>query len=159
MGGMDGTPASGLASGDMISYYLNEQPISSEELNFIDPSEVILVKVNRNANLHLGQMGPGPSVLIYTKSKGYKGKFGFNSTRLTGYSIPLIYYNPDYSNKDYLNTEDRRTTLLWQPEIKFDSTGKAKIQFYNNDYTKKFKVVIQGMDKNGNLYYLEKIIE
>ena len=159
MGGLDGTPATGLASGDLISYYLNEQPISSEELTFINPSDVILVKVNRNTNLHLGQMGPGPSVLIYTRSKGYKGKFGFNSTRLTGYSIPLIYNNPDYSNKNYLHTEDRRTTLLWQPTIKFDSTGKAKIEFYNNDYTKKFKIVVQGIDKNGNLYYLEKIIE
>lgn len=159
IGGMDGTPASGLASGDMISYYLNEQPISSEELNFIDPGDVILLKVNRNANLHLGQMGPGPSVLIYTRSKGNKGKSGFNSTILTGYSIPLTYYIPDYPKPEYQKTEDRRTTLLWQPIIKFDNYGKAKIQFYNNDYTKKFKVVIQGMDKNGNLFYLEKIIE
>jgi hypothetical protein len=159
IGGMDGTPATGIASGDLISYYLNEQPISPEELNFIDPSDVALVKVNRNANLHLGQMGAGPSILIYTKSKGYRGKLGFDARELTGYSIPLQFYNPNYLNSDLLKIEDRRTTLLWQPKVVFDSNGKASIEFYNNDYTKRYKIVIQGIDKNGQSFYLEKIIE
>ncbi len=157
IGGMDGTPASGLTSGDMISYYLNEQPISAEELNFINPNEVVLVKVNRNTNLHLGQMGPGPSVLIYTVRKNYN-RPGFEASQLTGYSIPLPFYNPDFSRTEIRNTEDRRTTLLWQPQVIFEN-GKATIRFYNNDYTKKFKVIVQGIDAKGNLYYLEKIIE
>lgn len=156
--GMDGSPASGLASGDMISYYLDEKPIAAEELNFINPNDVALIKVNRNTNLHLGQMGPGPSVLIYTRSKGYRGRFGFDATQLTGYSIPLRFYNPDFSRPELQKTEDRRTTLLWQPYVKFVN-GKATIQFYNNDYAKRFKVIIQGVDKSGNLYYLEKIVE
>jgi len=159
MGGMDGTPATGLASADMVSYYLDERPIAAEELNFINPNDVALIKVNRNTNLHLGQMGPGPSVLIYTRSKGYRGQFGFDAAYLTGYSIPLRFYNPDFSKPEIQKTEDRRTTLLWQPHVKFDSKGKAIVQFYNNDYTKQFKVVVQGIDKRGNLYYLEKIIE
>jgi hypothetical protein len=157
IGGMDGTPATGLASGDMISYYLNEQPISADELNFINPKEVVLVKVNRNSNLHLGQMGPGPSVLIYTIRKNYS-RLGFDASQLTGYSIPLQFYNPDFTKTELRNTEDRRTTLLWQPQVKFEN-GKANILFYNNDYTKKFKVIVQGIDAKGNLYYLEKIIE
>ncbi len=156
--GLDGSPASGLAGGDMVSYYLDERPIAADELNFINPNDIALIKVNRNTNLHLGQMGPGPSVLIYTRSKGYRGRFGFDATYLTGYSIPLRFYNPDYTNPELQKTEDRRTTLLWQPHVNFEN-GKATIQFYNNDYAKKFKVVIQGIDKNGNLYYLEKIIE
>lgn len=155
--GMGGTESSGSASNDFISYYLNEQPISSDELNFINPQEVVLVKVNRNTNLHLGQMGPGPSVLIYTIRKLHS-RFNFTASTLTGYSIPLQFANPDFSREEIRNTEDRRTTLLWQPQVKFEN-GKATLQFYNNDYTRKFKVVIQGIDKKGNLYYLEKIIE
>lgn len=156
--GLDGTAATGLASGDLISYYLDEKPIAAEELGFIDPNDVALIKVNRNSNLHLGQMGPGPSVLIYTRSKGYKGRFGFDAAHLTGYSIPLRFYNPDFSNPEFIKTEDRRTTLLWQPYVKFEN-GKAKIIFFNNDYTKRFKIIIQGLDKSGNLFYLEQIIE
>jgi hypothetical protein len=155
--GMGGTESTGMASSEIVSYYLNEQPISSEELNFINPQEVVLVKVNRNANLHLGQMGPGPSVLIYTVRKTYS-RFGFDASTLAGYSIPLQFVNPDFSRDEIRNTEDRRTTLLWQPHVEFKN-GKANLQFYNNDYTKKYKVVIQGIDKKGNLYYLEKIIE
>jgi hypothetical protein len=157
--GLDGTPASGIASGDLISYYLNEQPISPEELNFIDPNDVALVKVNRNTNLHLGQMGSGPSVLIYTKSRSNRGKLRFDARELTGYSIPLQFHNPNYLNSDLLKIEDRRTTLLWQPKILFNTSGKASIEFYNNDYTKRYKIVIQGIDKNGQTYYIEKIIE
>lgn len=155
--GMGGTESTGLASNEIVSFYLNEQPISSDELNFINPKEVVLVKVNRNANLHLGHMGPGPSVLIYTIRKTYS-RFGFDASTLAGYSIPLHFANPDFSRNEIRNTEDRRTTLLWQPQVKFEN-GKATLQFYNNDYTKKFKVIVQGIDKKGNLYYLEKIIE
>ncbi len=153
-----GSSEAGFSSADIISYYLDEKPIAPEELNFINPNDVALIKVNRNANLHLGQMGPGPSVLIYTRSKGYRGRFGFDAAYLTGYSIPLRFNNPDFSKPDLQKTEDRRTTLLWYPNVKFEN-GKATVQFYNNDYAKRFKVVIQGIDKNGNLYYLEKIIE
>lgn len=156
--GLDGSPASGLTGGDLVSYYLDEKPIAADELNFINPNDVALIKVNRNTNLHLGQMGPGPSVLIYTRSKGYRGRFGFDATHLTGYSIPLRFYNPDYTKPELQKTEDRRTTLLWLPHVKFDN-GKATFQFYNNDYAKKFKIVIQGIDKSGNLFYLEKMIE
>ena len=155
--GMGGTEATGMASSETISFYLNEQPISSDELNFINPQEVVLVKVNRNANLHLGQMGPGPSVLIYTIRKTYS-RFGFDASTLVGYSIPLHFASPDFSREEIRNTEDRRTTLLWQPYVKFEN-GKAVIRFFNNDYTKKFKVIVQGIDKKGNLYYLEKIME
>lgn len=157
IGGLDGSPASGLAGSDMISYYLNEQPISAEELGFINPAEVVMVKVNRSINLHLGQMGPGPSVLIYTVRK-QRSRFGFDASSLTGYSIPLSFVYPDYSNAEARANEDRRTTLLWQPQVNF-SNGKATIRFYNNDYSKKYKVIVQGIDKKGNLYYLEKIIE
>lgn len=157
--GLDGAPASGLASGDLVSYYLDEQPISAEELTFINPNDVSLIKVNRNANLQLGQMGAGPSILIYTKSKGYRGKFGFDAKELTGYSIPFNFSNPDYLKPEFLKVEDRRTTLLWQPQVLFNDNKQATIEFYNNDYSKRFKIVIQGMDKSGNLYYLEKIIE
>ena len=156
--GMDGTASSGMASNDIISYYLNEVPVDITELNFINPADVVLIKVNRNANLHLGLMGPGPSVLIYTKNKGIRSKFGLTTSSISGYSIPLQFKNPDYS-VDSLKSEDRRTTLLWKPDVTLDANGRAKLNFYNNSYTKRFKIIIQGIDRRGQLYYIEKVIE
>lgn len=148
----------GYSGADYISYYLDEQAIDAGELGFINPDDVVLIKVNRTQNLELGQFGPGPSVLIYTKSKGYRGKLGFDRKYITGYSIPMRFNNPSYSNTELLKQEDRRTTLYWQPSVKFVN-GKYVFEFFNNDYAKKFKVVIQGVDKNGKTYSLEKIIE
>ncbi|MFT3844896.1 MAG: hypothetical protein QM725_07590 [Lacibacter sp.] len=148
----------GYSGADYISFYLDEQAIDAGELGFINPNDVILIKVNRTQNFELGQFGPGPSVLIYTKSKGYRGNLGFDKKYITGYSIPVRFSNPAYTNAEILKQEDRRTTLFWQPDIKFVN-GKYVFEFYNNDYAKKFKVVVQGVDKNGNAYTLEKIIE
>lgn len=156
--GMDGSAASGLAGNDVISYYLNEMPIDVSELKFINPADVVLIKVNRNANLHLGLMGPGPSILIYTKNKGLKSKFGLTTSTISGYSIPLQFKNPDYT-VDSLRSEDRRTTLLWIPNLKFEPNGTSKLTFFNNTYTKRFRVVIQGIDAKGQMYHVEKIIE
>jgi hypothetical protein len=157
--GMEGTASTGLASADVISYYLNEVPIDATELNFINPADVILIKVNRNANLHLGVMGPGPSVLIYTKNKGVRSRLGLTTNYITGYSIPLSFRSPEYNNTDSIKSEDRRTTLLWQPQVQFGADGKSIITFFNNSYTTRYKIVVQGIDKAGNIYYIEKIVE
>lgn len=157
--GMDGSASTGMASGDVVSYYLNEVPIDATELNFINPADVVLIKVNRNANLHLGVMGPGPSVLIYTKNKRGSGRFGLSTSYITGYSIPLSFRSPEYSSTDTIKSEDRRTTLLWQPQVQFGADGKAVIYFFNNSYTTKYKIIIQGIDKKGNMYFIEKTVE
>lgn len=152
-----GTPATGLASNDMVSYYLNEIPISAEELNFIVPSEVVLVKVNRNTNLHLGQMGSGPSVLIYTRQKNSRS--GLDAATLQGYSIPLPFRMPDYRQPANRTAEDRRTTLLWIPQLATDANGKASIRFYNNDNARRFRLVITGYHSNGIPFVYEQVVE
>lgn len=145
-----------------IAFFLNEIPIDIFEVSMINPRDISLIKANRMPNVMIGSFanaaGAEGSIMIYTK-KNLGAKFKFDAHQLTGYSLVGNYFSPDYSKPEPQKIEDRRTTLLWQPTIKFDNNGIAKIQFYNNDYTKKFKVVIQGIDKNGNLFYLEKIIE
>jgi len=42
------------------------------------------------------------------------------------------FYKPDYENSNS-KIPDNRTTIYWNPEIKIDSTGKAKVSFYNSD--------------------------
>jgi uncharacterized protein YfaS (alpha-2-macroglobulin family) len=58
-----------------------------------------------------------------------------------------------------LNQADNRTTLLWKPNLQLDKAGKAKLDFFNNDFAKKWKVVVQGMDRQGQLVFSEYILE
>lgn len=146
-----------------IAFFLNEVPIELFEVSSINPSDVALIKVNRSANLLMnsGSMYSGAegSILIYTKKNTGRNKSSFDEASLTGYSLPIPFNGPQYNNKAQLGIEDKRTTLLWIPHVNWNADGTAMIEFYNNDYAKKFKLVVQGFDAKGNLYYLEKILE
>ena len=46
---------------------------------------------------------------------------------------------------------DTRTTIYWNPNIEIDKTGTSTIEFYNADSKATYKVIIEGMDKDGDL--------
>ncbi|HUS02467.1 MAG TPA: hypothetical protein VMY77_12105, partial [Chitinophagaceae bacterium] len=78
---------------------------------------------------------------------------------LQGYSITKEFYNPDYSVADPRHAAvDKRITLFWNPDANTSSATPVNINFYNNDISKKFNVVIEGVDNTGKLIHYEKII-
>ena len=55
---------------------------------------------------------------------------------------------------------DLRSTLYWNPNIFLDKTNsKIKIEYYNNDVSKKLLLTIEGFNAAGKLIHIEKIIE
>ena len=54
------------------------------------------------------------------------------------------FYETDYEHINPVKT-DNRTTIYWNPEIKTDSTGNAKISFYNSDLKGKAIIKISGI--------------
>ena len=79
-----------------------------------------------------------------------------------GYSIIKESYSPDYSDADVLaksKGQDQRITLHWQPDIIMDGTMKEiPVRFYNNDRTKSFKVIVEGITEEGKMVFIEKTI-
>jgi hypothetical protein len=144
-----------------IALFLNEIPVLNSEINFINPADVVMIKVNRMPRIGMGGFGMNSgaegSILIYTKKKNIKSNF--TNSQITGYSRLYKFSNIDYSNNQYDEFEDRRTTLLWQPQVQFGADGKAVIHFFNNSYTTKYKIIIQGIDKKGTIYFIEKTVE
>jgi hypothetical protein len=48
--------------------------------------------------------------------------------------------------------------LYWNPEIfKENHSRTVQLKFFNNDYSKQFKIVVEGFDVNGRLIHIEKI--
>lgn len=80
--------------------------------------------------------------------------------KIPGYTPVKEFYSPDYSLSNTAMGTDARTTLLWQPYI-FTDAGNRKIPvtFFNNDLSKKLRLVIEGINENGQMIHLEKIIE
>jgi len=80
--------------------------------------------------------------------------------KISGYSPIKEFYSPDYTQTSNTTNADLRTTLLWQPYILLDKNNlKVPLIFYNNDFTKKIKVVIEGINEEGKLIHIEKVIE
>lgn len=71
---------------------------------------------------------------------------------LPGFSAPDDFYHPDYSNKPLPETKDYRRTLYWNPDLKLDESGTAKVRFYNNSKQTQIAISAEGMGSDGTLY-------
>ena len=101
--------------------------------------------------------GSANGVLVITTKRGG------SSTGYNRYAPGIITYNPKgyyamrqfYSPKyDVANTDtksDLRTTVYWNPHIVSDASGNATFNYYNTDVPGVYRVVIEGIDANGNL--------
>ncbi|MDA3880190.1 MAG: hypothetical protein PF436_07380 [Prolixibacteraceae bacterium] len=91
---------------------------------------------------------------IYTKDGAgllstdhYKG---IANITLHGYARTKEFYSPDYStNVTDSVLYDFRNTLVWFPNLKTDSTGKAVISFFASDVSNSFRVEVNGLSADG----------
>ena len=72
---------------------------------------------------------------------------------LPGFSYPEDFYSPDYSKQTPPEPTDYRRTLYWNPELKLDEKGEARITFYNNCRTTHLSVEAEGQTSNGTLLW------
>lgn len=77
---------------------------------------------------------------------------GMKSTRVIGYSVIRKFYSPQYeTNEKPELVNDFRSTLYWNPIVRTDATGVAKVEFYNSDETGNIRVVVEGITNDGKL--------
>jgi hypothetical protein len=105
---------------------------------------------------------PGGALAVYTKEKSNKDlrPDKLDYVEMEGYAITKEFYHPDYSTPLPKHARaDNRTTLYWNPDVFSEGDAKSvKISFYNNDFSKKFKVVMEGFDATGKLVHIEKVL-
>lgn len=65
------------------------------------------------------------------------------------FSAPIY---PDDARKQS-RIPDLRNTLYWNPSVKFDSSGKANLEFWSSDFTTDYEIIVQGLSKNGKPFY------
>lgn len=146
--------------GSNTSFFLDEMQADISMLQNINMRDVALIKVFRPPFMG-GFGGAGGAIAIYTR-KGAVSNTSFTglpSVNIYGYSVIRQFYSPDYSDKKSMPAgNDYRTTLYWNPAIYFDKNmRRITLPFFNNDYCKKFRVVVEGINENGILTREEKI--
>ena len=148
-------------------FFVDEAGMRADLVGDIPIADIAYVKVFYPPFLMGGVVNPrAGAIAIYTRkgedvkpapTKGLKYKL------VEGYAEERPFYSPDYSveaggQADFL--PDVRPTLYWNPYVFADAaTRSVRIQFYNNDVSRKLRVVVEGMNATGRLIHVEKIIE
>jgi hypothetical protein len=148
----DGTP----------EIFLNELPSDAERTMGIPMSEIAYVKVFRPPFMASSGSGASGAIAIYTKKASDANTDlikGLNNALISGYTPYKEFYSPDYTVAQP-KMPDTRATLYWNPYVLTDKKMRTvKLEFYNNDITKKFRIVLEGVNAAGKLARVDKIVE
>jgi hypothetical protein len=69
-----------------------------------------------------------------------------------GFTRVKEFYSPKYAGpKGTGQAADLRTTIYWNPAVSTDAAGKAKLDFFNADSKATYRVVVEGINGNGEL--------
>ncbi len=151
--------------GSPTSLFLNEIPGDASMLSSVNINDIAYIKVLRPPFMGSIGGGAGGAIAVYTKKgndvKPAPGK-GLAKTIVTGYSSAKEFYSPNYKDLSVSAdvTADYRSTLYWNPVILTDATRKkVRVEFYNNDITKAYRVVLEGVNEVGKMVRIEKVIQ
>jgi len=150
--------------GGTPSLFLDEMPVTSDMLSSIPVTDIAYVKVFTPPFMGAAGGGSGGGIAIYTRKGGDEkqeaGK-GLSNNTVSGYTMIREFYSPDYDSFNEENEKkDLRTTLYWNPSvITVPGKNKVLLKFYNNDVTESFRVIIEGMTKDGRLAHIEQMME
>lgn len=149
----DGTP----------DIFINEIPSDVERAMGLQMTDIAYVKVFKPPFMASTGSGASGAIAIYTKKPedmSTKMIKGLNNALISGYTPYKEFYSPDYSMQQVNRSADIRPTLYWNPYVLTDKKMKtAKLEFYNNDVTTRFRIVVEGVNAAGKLARVEKIIE
>ena len=145
--------------------YLDEMQTDARVIATIPANQISMIKVFSSFAGAAGN-GAGGALAIYTK-KGADLSNSLSTSgdifQYNGYSIIKEFYAPDYASGTDINKsttqKDHRITLHWQPDITVDGVDtKVPVRFYNNERSKEFKIIVEGMTSEGKMLFMEKIV-
>ncbi|WP_114941059.1 carboxypeptidase-like regulatory domain-containing protein [Mucilaginibacter endophyticus] len=148
-----------ILDGVAIDSRISANPIpGGGSLDFIGASDVETVEFFYNANAAIyGARGGHGVIVITTKAKGGLTEKEITSTGILPISVPgfykaRVFYSPKYENLEQAgNRPDLRSTIYWQPELITDKNGQALFNYFNADGAGSYRIVIEGIDEDGNL--------
>lgn len=135
---------------------LDGMMVEPDFLDNITPFDVETIEVLKSVGntAIYGTRGGGGLLIITTKrGGGTSGLSSFTPGIITfspkGFYTSREFYSPKYEVAS--STPDLRTTIYWNPHIATKENGKGTLSYYNADQPGTYRVVVEGVDLNGNL--------
>jgi TonB-dependent SusC/RagA subfamily outer membrane receptor len=151
-------PSSFIGSNEPL-YLIDNIPVDVSAVQSMNPMDVERIEVLKGPSAAIyGSRGANGVIAIFT----IRGRFmikGILKFDMLGYHRPREFYSPKYGTRFDDLVEDYRTTLYWDPNIRTDSTGFARISFYCSDISSTFHLVVEGISTEGKIGSNEKIIQ
>ncbi|TSD63820.1 TonB-dependent receptor [Inquilinus sp. KBS0705] len=131
------------------SSYLNN-------INFYDVQAIEVLRGIGTAAIYGGRASNG--VIIVTTKRGGENEYdgpitgrGIKAYYPKGYLKARAFYSPQY-DKSGVNKQlaDLRTTIYWNPNVITRDDGKASFEYFNAGSPGTYRVVVEGIDANGN---------
>ena len=152
--------------GSLPYFYLNEHLV--QDYSFVMDISLVDVALIRFmpppvwfAPYNGGNTG---AIMIYTKKnkdeeRQMTAMSDFDHYVFNGFSVTRQFSAPDHGKLQQAGLLDDRITLYWNHDLDTDDNGVLKFRFHNTDIAKKFRVIIQGMDAQGRLIYLQQTLQ
>jgi hypothetical protein len=89
-------------------------------------------------------------IYLYThKTFPTESQKGLRRTYFQGFNKPSTFQMEDYSIIPPM--ADFRRTIYWNPNVKTDAQGKAKVEFFNNSTCEEMYISVEGMTEDGKV--------
>lgn len=130
--------------------------VSNDLIQYIQTEEIESIEVLKNNSLTLAY-GENDGVLIITSKQPGLGSYersipGLKTILPKGLAVSREFYIPKF---DKPNDLDLRTTVYWNPIVATDFSGKGTVSFPNTSQPGIHRIVIEGIDADGNLARFE----
>jgi len=125
-------------------------------INDLTTSQVASVEVLMYASESIYGVDGANGVLVITTKDGSEARdfasIGVLPITPMGFYKARTFYSPKYDYADGNSTKpELRSTIYWNPEIKTDHAGPAMLDYYNSNNAGTYKVIVEGIDQNGNI--------
>jgi hypothetical protein len=142
---------------------IDEVELPFESLETISVDRLAYIKYIQGIVIGTSFTTSSGVLMVYTKKGDEPVRSHLPQMRfkmIKGYDLPRQFTSPDYTNKENLQQQDRRSTLYWNPYLNTEADKKTiKIEYCNNDISKKLLLVVEGINEEGRLIHIEKVIE
>ena len=150
--------------GSAPDIYVDEVKSDINMVSSLSMSDIAYIKVLRPPFFGSSGGGAGGAIAVYTRRGGdvqnKPGGKGLPYKLVPGYTVLKEFYSPNYGTFNQENDkEDVRSTIYWNPNILTTTENHIlKFQFYNNDVTDSFRVVLEGISKDGKYTRVVKLV-
>ncbi len=135
-------------------------PVEQEgfKISELNPNDIASIEILKGTSAAMYGIHGLWGVIIITQKRGFnsdddpsrKSNKGVFNLSITGYQVRREYYSPSY-HVQKPQSYDFRKALYWNPSVVATKDKTDKLSFFNSDYSGRFKIVIEGINADGQV--------